>query len=175
MPTYEWLRKGIILIEIYLWFIRLLSLYNEDIMKCGLYRKFRQSLGNFIKLNNGAYKNVEFLNVLVTDCNPIKNLDYKAGLPSIFFISLVFIVSIFSYGVRWHHLELIDNKRILPSFTRLFPWPFYSSISLIPKPLQSFRPALTYLHFELLFWGSIFFGEHPLLHIFMIFIILSLS
>jgi len=36
----------------------------------------------------------EFLNVLVTDCNPIRNLDfYKAGLIELFFISLVFIAS----------------------------------------------------------------------------------
>ena len=49
----------------------------------------------------------EFLNVLVTDCNPIRNLDfYKAGLIELFFISLVFIVSIFLHG-EMHHLSMM--------------------------------------------------------------------
>ena len=59
----------------------------------------------------------EFLNVLVTDCNPIRNLDfYKAGLIELFFISLVSIVSEHDgHAVYyWAHRYLVASLLIVP-------------------------------------------------------------
>ena len=117
----------------------------------------------------------EFLNVLITDDSPIKNLDfYKAGLIELFFILLVFIVSIFLHG------EIHDRSMMVMQFTIghiailllafLLFQKFFDTKALQIIPTSSYL----FLHFELLFWGSIFFGENHLAF-FMIFIILSLS
>ena len=117
----------------------------------------------------------EFLNVLITDDSPIRNLDfYKAGLIELFFISLVFIVSIFLHG------EIHDRSMMVMQFTIghiailllafLLFQKFFDTKALQIIPTSSYL----FLHFELLFWGSIFFGENHLAF-FMIFIILSLS
>ena len=117
----------------------------------------------------------EFLNVLVTDCNPIKNLDfYKAGLVELFFVSLVSIVSIFLRG-EMHHLSMIVmNFTIVHTLILFLAFllfqKFFDTKALQLIPTSSYL----FLHFELLFWGSIFFGENHLAF-FMIFIILSLS
>jgi len=116
----------------------------------------------------------EFLNVLVTDCNPIRNLDfYKAGLVELFFISLVFIVSIFLRG-EMHERSMmvmqftIGHIAILLLAFLLFQ-KFFDTKVLQVVPTSSYL----FLHFELLFWGSIFFGENYLAF-FMIFIILRI-
>ena len=117
----------------------------------------------------------EFLNVLITDDSPIRNLDfYKAGLIELFFILLVFIVSIFLHG------EIHDRSMMVMQFTIghisilllafLLFQKFFDTKALQIIPTSSYL----FLHFELLFWGSIFFGENHLAF-FMIFIILSLS
>jgi len=117
----------------------------------------------------------EFLNVLITDDSPIRNLDfYKAGLIELFFISLVFIVSIFLHG------EIHDRSMMVMQFTIghiailllafLLFQKFFDTKALQLIPTSSYL----FLHFELLFWGSIFFGENYLAF-FLIFIILSLS
>ena len=117
----------------------------------------------------------EFLNVLITDDSPIRNLDfYKAGLIELFFILLVFIVSIFLHG------EIHDRSMMVMKFTIghisilllafLLFQKFFDTKALQIIPTSSYL----FLHFELLFWGSIFFGENHLAF-FMIFIILSLS
>ena len=105
----------------------------------------------------------EFLNVLVTDCNPIRNLDfYKAGLIELFFISLVFIVSIFLRG-EMHHLSMI-----VMNFTIIHALILFLAFLLFQKffdtKVLQLIPTSSYLflHFELLFWGSIFFGENHL-------------
>ena len=117
----------------------------------------------------------EFLNVLVTDCNPIKNLDfYKAGLIELFFISLVFIVSIFLRGEMHHLSMMVMNFTIVHTLILFLAFllfqKFFDTKALQLIPTSSYL----FLHFELLFWGSIFFGENYLAF-FMIFIILSLS
>ena len=117
----------------------------------------------------------EFLNVLITDDSPIRNLDfYKAGLIELSFISLVFIVSIFLHG------EIHDRSMMVMQFTIghiailllafLLFQKFFDTKALQLIPTSSYL----FLHFELLFWGSIFFGENYLAF-FLIFIILSLS
>ena len=117
----------------------------------------------------------EFLNVLITDDSPIRNLDfYTAGLIELFFILLVFIVSIFLHG------EIHDRSMMVMQFTIghisilllafLLFQKFFDTKALQIIPTSSYL----FLHFELLFWGSIFFGENHLAF-FMIFIILSLS
>ena len=105
----------------------------------------------------------EFLNVLVTDCNPIRNLDfYKAGLIELFFISLVFIVSIFLRG-EMHERSMmvmqftIGHIAILLLAFLLFQ-KFFDTKALQLIPTSSYL----FLHFELLFWGSILFWWEPL-------------
>ena len=103
----------------------------------------------------------EFLNVLVTDCNPIKNLDfYRAGLVELFFISLVFIVSIFLRG-EMHHLSMIVmNFTIVHTLILFLAFLLFQKFFDI-KALQLIpTSSYLFLHFELLFWGSIFFGEN---------------
>ena len=92
----------------------------------------------------------------------------------LFFISLVFIVSIFLHG------EIHERSMMVMQFTIghiailllafLLFQKFFDTKVLQVVPTSSYL----FLHFELLFWGSIFFGENYLAF-FMIFIILSLS
>lgn len=117
----------------------------------------------------------EFLNVLITDDSPIRNLDfYKAGLIELFFISLVFIVSIFLRGEMYHLSMMVMNFTIVHALILFLAFllfqKFFDTKALQLIPTSSYL----FLHFELLFWGSIFFGENYLAF-FMIFIILSLS
>ena len=107
----------------------------------------------------------EFLNVLVTDCNPIRNLDfYKAGLIELIFISLVFIVSIFLRG-EMHHLSMIVmNFTIIHALILFLAFllfqKFFDTKALQLIPTSSYL----FLHFELLFWGSIFYQLINLLY-----------
>ena len=117
----------------------------------------------------------EFLNVLITDDSPIRNLDfYKAGLIELFFISLVSIVSIFLRGEMHHLSMMVMNFTIVHALILFLAFllfqKFFDTKALQLIPTSSYL----FLHFELLFWGSIFFGENYLAF-FMIFIILSLS
>ena len=117
----------------------------------------------------------EFLNVLITDDSPIRNLDfYKAGLIELFFISLVSIVSIFLRGEMHHLSMMVMNFTIVHALILFLAFllfqKFFDTKALQLIPTSSYL----FLHFELLFWGSIFFGENHLAF-FMIFIILSLS
>ncbi len=117
----------------------------------------------------------EFLNVLITDDSPIRNLDfYKAGLIELFFISLVSIVSIFLRGEMHHLSMMVMNFTIVHALILFLAFllfqKFFDTKALQLIPTSSYL----FLHFELLFWGSIFFGENHLAF-FLIFIILSLS
>ena len=99
----------------------------------------------------------EFLNVLITDDSPIRNLDfYKAGLIELFFISLVSIVSIFLRGEMHHLSMMVMNFTIVHALILFLAFllfqKFFDTKALQLIPTSSYL----FLHFELLFWGSIF-------------------